>query len=195
MKKKYLIIIPITILLTTIILLLTSKVYIVDNLFYKLVIHNDTLTFIMKFITNFGSYWYIFIISLILLLFYKNKKNLQKLYTITIFSSLLNEILKRIFKRPRPSYHHLVSIGGYSFPSGHAVVSLTFYGYLIYLVYKSNYSNKVKISIIIILVLLILLIGYSRVYLNVHFFSDVIAGFMISLILLSIYFTHSLPIK
>jgi undecaprenyl-diphosphatase len=184
MKKKYLILIPITILVLIIILLLTNNIYIVDNSFYKLVIHNDILTFIMKFITNFGSYLYIFIISLILLVFNKNKKDLKKLYTISLLSSILNEVLKRVFKRPRPSYQHLVSIGGYSFPSGHAAVSLTFYGYLIYLVYKSNYSNRIKIPIIVLLIFLILLIGYSRVYLNVHYFSDVLAGFMASLIFL-----------
>jgi undecaprenyl-diphosphatase len=164
-------------------MLLTNKIYYIDNLFYKLVIHNSYLTKFMIFITNFGGYLYIFIISLILLIF-KNKKDLKNLFSITIFSSLLNEILKRIFRRSRPSYPHLISIGGYSFPSGHAMASFTFYGYLIYLIYKSNYSRILKILTIILLAFLILIIGYSRIYLNVHYFSDVIAGFIISYLLL-----------
>lgn len=184
MKKDYLIFLPISLLITIIILLLTGNIEFLDNLYYNIVVHNDIITNILRIITNLGGFLYIFIICIGLLIFYKNKRDLLDLYLIIIISTLLNRIIKSIFARPRPNLVHLVTEDSYSFPSGHAMASMTFYGYIIYLVWKSNMSKRKKIILTSFLSILILVIGYSRIYLNVHYISDVIAGFMFSIILL-----------
>jgi undecaprenyl-diphosphatase len=93
-------------------------------------------------------------------------------------ASLLNILLKYTFRRARPEIEHLVEVGGYSFPSGHSMVSASFYGMLAYIIW-SYLREKEKPSwpVIIIGGVLILLIGLSRIYLGVHFPSDVVAGF------------------
>lgn len=182
--KKHLICIPILMLITTIALLLTDNLYFIDNLYNQIVIHNPILTNVLKFITQFGDVFVIVLICIILLIFYKNKKQLLYLYLVITITTVLNNIIKLIFARPRPDLIYLVNEDTYSFPSGHASASMTFYGYLIYMIINSNLEKKKKLIISTILGILILLIGYSRVYLNVHHISDILAGFLFSLILL-----------
>lgn len=91
---------------------------------------------------------------------------------------LLNTILKELFQRARPDIVHLVKAGGYSFPSGHAMVATAFYGVIGYLLWL-HLRNRSKPSwyIIVLTFALIIMIGISRIYLGVHFASDVIAGY------------------
>ena len=84
----------------------------------------------------------------------------------------------------------LVKEGGYSFPSGHAMVSFGFYGFLIYLAYKKINNKKIKYPLIISLALLILLIGISRIYLGVHYATDIIGGFIIGFIYLIVFIKY-----
>ena len=187
MKKFLLEILPLILLTLVIALLLNDKIYIIDNVYNYIVIHNDFRTYFFRFITTFGNYLFIVIISLLILVFYHPKKNLLKLYILTLSATLINNILKIIFTRSRPNIPHLVIENSYSFPSGHAMVSAIFYGYIIYLVWKSNFTKNLKIILTTLLSALIILIGYSRIYLNVHYVSDVIAGFLCSMILLNIF--------
>lgn len=76
---------------------------------------------------------------------------------------------------------------GYSFPSGHSMVSMAFYGFLIYLIYNNIKNKYIKWILICSLSILIILIGISRIYLGVHYTSDVLAGFLISISYLVIY--------
>lgn len=78
---------------------------------------------------------------------------------------------------------------GYSFPSGHSMVSMAFYGLLIYLIWKNCANPKLRNSLCFFLALLIPLIGLSRVYLGVHYASDVIGGFVVSLVYLIVFTT------
>lgn len=92
-------------------------------------------------------------------------------------SIILNEALKLLFHRQRPGLPHLVEVTGLSFPSGHAMVSFSFYGLLAYLVW-ANFSGRIlKLLAALFLAVLILAIGISRIYLGVHYPSDVLAGF------------------
>ena len=87
--------------------------------------------------------------------------------------------LKHLFNRPRPDIPLLYEAKGLSFPSGHALMSVTFYGLLIYIVFKTYRDKDWKWIIISLLILLILVIGFTRIYLRVHYTTDVIAGYCI----------------
>lgn len=142
---------------------------------------------IVKFITNLGSATFIVLLSILLLLTIKNKLTGLIIFLNSAICGILNQVLKIIVQRPRPVGYRLIDEKGYSFPSGHSMVSAAFYGFIIYLVYKNIKNKYIKYSIITILILLILCIGISRVYLGVHYASDVIAGFLISICYLIIF--------
>lgn len=88
-------------------------------------------------------------------------------------------LLKYFFKRKRPENPLLYAVRGKSFPSGHALMSITFYGLLIYIVNSTVRAEYTRIPAIISLLVLIQLIGFSRIYLRVHYTSDVLAGYAI----------------
>ncbi|HEX2907166.1 MAG TPA: phosphatase PAP2 family protein [Phototrophicaceae bacterium] len=91
---------------------------------------------------------------------------------------MLNLLLKTMFSRPRPAFvNPLTTASYYSFPSGHAMGSLVTYGMLTYLLVRAVPNRRMKILIIFAAGLLVLLVGLSRLYLGVHYFSDVVAGF------------------
>lgn len=90
----------------------------------------------------------------------------------------LNELLKWIFRRDRPNIARLVEATGYSFPSGHAMVSITVFGFLAYLVWINIRKRPLRYSLTAALVLVVVVIGVSRIYLGVHYPSDVLGGFI-----------------
>ena len=142
---------------------------------------------IAKFMTNFGGA--IFVISLTTILFFviKDKKIGISIITNLGIVTILNQIIKFIMQRPRPTEFRIIEETGYSFPSGHSMISMAFYGYLIYLIYKYINNKHLKRTLIIILSVLICIIGVSRIYLGVHYTSDVLGGFLISFAYLIIY--------
>ena len=131
----------------------------------------------------------IFIISSAVLLFIiiKNKKIGFLILANLAIVAALNQLLKHILKRPRPTGYRLIEVSGYSFPSGHSMVSMAYYGFLIYLIYKYVKNKYIKWISICILSIFICLIGISRIYLGVHYTSDVLAGFLISITYLIMY--------
>ena len=122
-----------------------------------------------------------------LFLLIKNKKIGLSIISNIVIITILNQLLKRILQRPRPTEFRIVEETGYSFPSGHSMVSMAFYGYLIYLIYRYIKNKYVKWTLITILSILICLIGISRIYLGVHYTSDVLGGFLLSISYLVIY--------
>ena len=100
----------------------------------------------------------------------------------------LNYTLKNVFLRLRPPLiYRAVAETGYSFPSGHAMAAGAFYGFLIYIVWQSGLSRGLKRTLITLLTAIIALVGLSRVYLGVHYASDVIAGLAVSIAYLLVY--------
>ena len=161
-----------------------------DIIGYKIIstfLISDFATPIAKFITNFGGAIFIILLTVILIAVIKNKKiGLSILANLAIIT-ILNQLLKRILQRPRPTEYRIIEESGYSFPSGHSMISMAFYGYLIYLIYKYVENKNVKWILISLLSILICLIGISRIYLGVHYTSDVLGGFLISISYLVIY--------
>lgn len=134
----------------------------------------------MVIISNFASWQGILIISIVVLLFLLYRKIYFlaiALFLVTGGSITTNVILKNIFNRPRPEGKHIVKVISSSFPSGHSMVGFAVYSFMIYLVWKLIKSLPIKIASSLLLLLLIFLIGFSRVYLRVHYPSDVIGGF------------------
>ena len=98
--------------------------------------------------------------------------------SVALSSLLLMFTLKRLFNRKRPLLPLLQPAKGLSFPSGHALMSITFYGLLIYIISHTIRNKPVKHTAIVLLASLIVAIGFSRIYLRVHYTSDVVAGYI-----------------
>ena len=161
-----------------------------DVFVYRLVILNlrsEPLTVFMKVITNLSSAYVLIAIAFGTLLFFKNKKIGLCISSNLAIATILNQLLKYIIQRPRPDGYRLIVESGYSFPSGHSMVSMAFYGLIIYLIWKMVKNKKIKYISCGILGLLIPLIGFSRIYLGVHYASDVIGGFAISIVYLLLF--------
>lgn len=161
-----------------------------DIIGYKMIstfLISDFATPIAKFITNFGGAIFIIVLTALLVIAIKNKKIGLSIFTNLVIITVLNQSLKRILQRPRPTEYRIIQETGYSFPSGHSMISMAFYGYLIYLIYRYVKNKYIKWLSISLLSILICLIGISRIYLGVHYTSDVLGGFLISISYLVIY--------
>ena len=158
------------------------------NLVSNLLI-SDFMTPIAKFITNFGGAFFLVGLSIVSFLVIRNKKISISIFSNLVIVTLLNQLLKYVLQRPRPTEYRIINESGYSFPSGHSMVSMAFYGYLIYLIYRYVKNKYAKWISIILLSILIGTIGVSRIYLGVHYTSDVLAGFLIAISYLIAYIT------
>ncbi len=170
--------------------ILNKKSFKIDNSFYNFLakFQSDPFTFIVKVITNLGGTAVIIMLAFFSLIAIKDKKISLCICLNLALVFLFNTGLKFLVARPRPAFLHLVRETGYSFPSGHAMVSLAFYGFLIYLLYKKVIPKRKWVPIIGFSIL-ILAISISRIYLGVHYTTDVIAGLAFSLGYLIIYTT------
>jgi undecaprenyl-diphosphatase len=136
------------------------------------------LNTLMEGITYLGNWQSIVVVCLLLLAYDKTRIPFGVLGSaVAITDSILNRILKLIFARVRPDdVVPLIQQGGYAFPSGHSVTSMAFYGLLLFLVQTRMEDRKKANAISVVLILLIALIGPSRIYLGVHYPTDVLAG-------------------
>lgn len=162
-------------------LVIDTKVYsfISDN------IMSDGLTPVLKVITELGGVAFIVLAGVLIFMFCKKIRWFVTFDLVGV--TLINQVIKHIVRRPRPNVLRLVEEDGYSFPSGHSMVSMAFYGIIIYLVYKNVTNKYLKWTLITLLSLLILSIGFSRIYVGVHYFTDVVGGFLLGLAYLIIY--------
>ena len=193
--KKYLkwvlCLVCLIILFLIIFLILRENNLAFDTAIYNYIIKykSDFMSNFFKVVTFFASVLFMVFITLGCLFLPICKKYKIVIALNMINDVILNNVIKVIVKRERPISWFLVEESGYSFPSGHAMAAVCFYGLIIYLLYRSNIKKKYKIVIITFLTILILLIALSRIYLGVHYASDVIGGVVIALIYLVIYVT------
>lgn len=105
----------------------------------------------------------------------------------SLFAHLLNSLIKQLAARERPSISVVLNAEGFSFPSGHSMISMVCYGLIAYLLGKKIHSEKIAFIVQIGLGILVFLIGISRFFINVHYLTDIIAGFTLGFALFYIY--------
>lgn len=161
---------------------------------------SDGLTSFMEGVTYFASATFLQISYAALVIIYllaKDFKRAMEISVIGLGGFLINYVMKLSFQRIRPSNPLIDPLSNFSFPSGHATSGFIFYGLIAYLIWKTKLPRVYKVVCAVLLVSFSLLIGFSRVYLRMHFPSDVLGGFCIgfSWLLLALYTFHLLKKK
>ena len=165
-----------------------------DNLIYDFISKNiisNNLTPIIKFITNLGSALVLIIFAISSYFLIKNKKIGLCIVLNLCIEGSGNFLIKNILRRERPIGFRIVEEKGFSFPSGHSMASFAFYGLLIYFIYKKVENKYIKFISILVLSIIILCIGFSRIYLGVHYATDVLGGYILALAYLIVFIAIS----
>lgn len=142
-------------------------------------------TIFYSYITDMGGTFFIVLLTLLVCLYFIFKKKDFKtaywyIFHVAVGAGVLNQVVKLTFQRTRPTIEHLVLQDGYSFPSGHSMASLICYGGIVLLIFHLNQKNWIKLLACLLASVIIIAIGISRIYLGVHFPSDVLAGFCLA---------------
>jgi membrane-associated phospholipid phosphatase len=140
----------------------------------------ESRTRFMVAVSFLGNHIFLVPVNLLLLFYFiirKNNRLALRIAVISLSSLSLMSFFKNIFQRHRPEQPLVDGVTNFSFPSGHAFMSVAFYGLLIWLIAISIINKRIQQLVIAFLLLLILLIGFSRIYLRMHYTSDVLAGF------------------
>lgn len=170
---------------------LDNEIVSFDKTVYSYIISakSDMVTSFFKKVTFLGSAVPLIAICIVSFIVLKNKKIAALILANLTISAALNFLLKNVIRRDRPIGYRLIEESGFSFPSGHSMASMAFYGLIIYFVIRFVKNRVLKIFLSIMLSLLIILIGMSRIYLGVHYPSDVFAGFVLTVSYLIFYIT------
>ena len=168
-----------------VVLLETGEITHLETTFYNFISQyiSTKFTLFFKTITYIGGPVAITLFCIVLLVFHQTRKSYGVPICITLVSSyVLNTILKHIFVRPRPDILRLVTEKSYSFPSGHSMINASIYTILILLLLKNADKKGKRIIVSVSLLVLLGLIGLSRIYLGVHYLGDVIAGWILGVL-------------
>lgn len=145
---------------------------------FSIKIRNKPLTNTLKILTHLGSMITVAVLAVVMAV-------VCKPIWVKIFSvvnvgvvAVFCWVVKHIVERPRPEGVALIVETGFSFPSAHTMGSVVFYGFLIFLLWKYLKNKPLNITLTVLLPILVLVIGYSRIYLGVHYFTDVLVGFV-----------------
>ena len=152
--------------------------------FFQIKLVNESNTSFMKVVTFFGSAIPFIVIVLLTFLFIKNKSYSFYMFVNLLWVYVVSVIFKNVIMRERPVISLIEKPSDFSFPSGHTMCSIAFYGFIVYLLLKNVKNYFLKWLIIFIFAMLVIFIGISRIYLNVHYFTDVIAGLILGIICL-----------
>ncbi len=139
-----------------------------------------------ELMTIMANWQMIILLSLVLIFIVRDKLMMILVSMATGFSIIINETFKAVFERARPNVMHLTYATGYSMPSGHALGATMFYGLIILFITPIIKDKKYRRLVQILLAILIGLIALSRVYLRVHYLSDVLAGLSLGLMIISV---------
>ena len=184
--KKIILIVDIIILTIFTMAVMLGKTIVIDEWVFKTLheITDGKYIDFFKVFTELGSSKGIAITSIIILIVLFKKGGINNFINI-VSITIINQSAKFIIRRERPEWK-LIEHGGYSYPSGHSMATFCLYGYLIFLANKYIKNKYLKYMIYLICGWIIFLIGMSRIYLGVHYVSDVIGGYLITLAFLLI---------
>ena len=169
------------------ILVITGLIKPIDSFVYNNLIRNSFFDNYFLFITNMGGI--IFMVIFVPTLFFVYKD--FKIIYLSLGGVGFNTIMKTLVHRKRPNINRMINERGYSFPSGHSLISSLVFGYLIYKLNNTIKNKFIKYLVIGIIVCIILSVGISRIYLGVHYFSDVLCGFLEGIIILLTFLDRS----
>ncbi|APX72426.1 phosphatase PAP2 family protein [Companilactobacillus allii] len=163
------------------------------SLFDKFVInqvyhHNSFSLWFFRFMTSFGNTNTIIVLTIISVIVLSVSRNFSAAFFVAlnqIIVSWLNHTIKVNIRRPRPLHHHYVYAGGYSFPSGHSASSFALYISLLIVALLIFKKLSVKVIASIVAITIVLLVGYSRIFLGVHYPSDVVGGYLLASIIIT----------
>lgn len=180
-------------IIVLLVIFLITKLYLSDYVFsldksisdfFQTRLVTDFNTSFMKVITFFGSAIPFIVIVLLVLIFIKNKAYSFYMFINLLWVYIVSIIFKNIIMRERPMLSLIEKPSDFSFPSGHTMCSVAFYGFIVYLLLKNIKNYFLKWLIVFVFSMLVIFIGISRIYLNVHYFTDVIGGFILGSICL-----------
>lgn len=177
--------------------LFTGEAMKIDLAAYQTIVlgwRQEWLTPYMEQLSNLASPVTLFVVCLIIAAFAPGTRP-GRCALMNLFLALgLNLLLKSIIQRPRPEGFRLIAETGYSFPSGHSMVSMAFYGLIVWMIWHYEKDTVLKYALCAAFSLIIVGVGLSRIYLGVHYASDVIAGFCVSLLWLAFYTKTVVPL-
>jgi undecaprenyl-diphosphatase len=165
---------------------MTEKALRIDEeiITYVRTLEHPIVTKGMKALSFVGNTWPVIIISILLLSLiyklYRKRDEVILFIIVSLGSTGINQLFKYSFKRERPLFEPLVTESGYSYPSGHSMAALTLYGIVTFLFWRHIKSALGRTLLVIFSTVMILAIGTSRVYLRVHFPSDVLGAYLLS---------------
>ena len=169
---------------------LEGEIIKIDTLAYHLFVEtlrNDTLTPFMEGFSALASPVVLVAMALTIAAFAPGRRPGWCCAVNLVLVALLNVVIKSLVRRPRPEGIHLVVETGFSFPSGHSMAAMAFYGLIIWLIWRCEHDRRQRSLFAIAFLIIIVMIGVSRIYLGVHYASDVIGGFCAALIWLALY--------
>lgn len=155
--------------------------------FFVQTLRSDAVTPIMEGITSLAALPVVIITTCVIAALAPGKAPGWCVCANLVGAVALNQVLKHIVQRPRPDGFRLATEAGYSFPSGHSMVSMAFYGLIIWMVWRYHKQDIMRWVWCVFFGLVIVMVGISRVYLGVHYASDVVAGFCVSIVWLVFY--------
>lgn len=169
----------------------------IDRWAYWLFVQNlrvDWLTPIMEGFSALASPVVLVVLLLVIAAFVPGKRPGWCCALNLVLVALLNVGLKALIQRPRPEGFRLIEETGFSFPSGHSMVAMAFFGLIIWLVWRYESDRRQRLLLSSAFAIVIVMIGISRIYLGVHYASDVIGGFAASLVWLCLYTRLAVPL-
>lgn len=162
--------------------------------FFVTYLRNDTLTPFMEQFSSLASPVELLVMLLLVAVFAPGKRPGLCAATNLVLVIVLNTVLKTLVQRSRPDGFRLVAETGFSFPSGHSMVAMAFFGLLAWMAWHYEDDRRHRMLWCVLFSLVIVMIGVSRIYLGVHYATDVIAGFCVSLAWLAIYTKVAAPL-
>lgn len=150
-------------------------------------LRSDALTPIMEGFTNLATIPVVAATTLVIAALVPGRAPGWCVFINLVCTVAINQLLKFIVQRPRPDGFRLATESGYSFPSGHSMVSMAFFGLIIWMVWRYHKHDVMRWVWCAVFGLMIVMVGISRIYLGVHYASDVVAGFCVSIIWLVFY--------